>query len=297
MRVFIHMDANGAYLGNGGFKALVNLAQATSEMGYETYAFDHKARLQTSDFDWLSWNELKFSLGTLEDVRGDDIIITSWISGGLARASEHHTVRYWACSELLRGRRNAQELCLDRCSRIAINNCNLREYYARMGFSDIICLDDWLRPLFSDRGGERDVFIGHQRGRGGGVYDELRGRFDDVLLCEGTQGEVAEKMNHCEFYVYWDEPLQMKGFLGETRGFSLYEGMACGCVCIGRRHDGNLFLEDTVVLLDDWGQAMEIIGTMTDQEKDKIRQKSLAFIRDNFRFDRAREQAIRELIR
>ena len=80
MKVYIHVDSNSTYVGNGGFVTLSNLALRLIDMGYEVYMFDQNNQLNYKMFDWLcldrkipitkTWNI------TLDN---DSRVITSWL--------------------------------------------------------------------------------------------------------------------------------------------------------------------------------------------------------------------------
>jgi len=70
--------------------------------------------------------------------------------------------------------------------------------------------------------------------------------------------------------------------------------MACGCVCIARKHEGIKFLNGIIPLVENMQEAKEILTQLINnkEEKEEIRNKSLTFIEKNYRFDEERKNAI-----
>jgi glycosyltransferase involved in cell wall biosynthesis len=87
-------------------------------------------------------------------------------------------------------------------------------------------------------------------------------------------------------------------FQGETTGTSLFEAMACGCVCVARRHEGNKFLESVIPLVNREKDIAPIIKRLraSPKERDQIRNKSFAVVEQRFRLNDEKKANMRELI-
>ena len=183
--VFVHIDAGGTYVGNGGFVVLTHLAKALSEMGHPTFVFDQSDRLTPQHFNWLSLGAMNFEIAPIDFVlrkhQFDYVIVSSWINSLLPRLWKRMDtvriptmgtiripmisniripnkrviphLRYYCTSELLRGHgrqyQEARTFCLKYLDKIAIHNRSLEQYYRSLGFHNIIYLDYWVR---------RDIF-------------------------------------------------------------------------------------------------------------------------------------------
>ena len=103
-------------------------------------------------------------------------------------------------------------------------------------------------------------------------------------------------MQLADFFIHNPQPSpHIRLFKGETFGLPLFEAMACGCVCIARRHEGIRFLEGTIPLVKTMDEVNEILIQLmnNENEKEEIRSRSLSFINENYRFDDERKKAIR----
>ncbi len=320
--VFVHIDARGCYAGNGGLVMLTQFANKLAEMGYPTFIFDQYDRLNLKQFRWLSLGAINFNIAPIDFVfrnhKFDYVIVTNWLNvllpwffkkTGRTLISNKRAIanlRYWCHSELLREGSQYEEVrkfCLNYLDRIAINNRTLEQYYKSIGFNNIIYLENWIRDdLFNFDGVVRKILnsIGHQPDR----YDReneylptLKSYFgkDSILLCEGNQYEVSERMKAADFYLFWNYPSpSIRMFNGESFGMSLYEAMACGCVCIAIDHEGNKFLHGDVQLVNTISEAINVIAELMNnpEHKEDMRRKGLRVIENKFRFDEARVRAI-----
>lgn len=311
--VFVHIDAAGSHLGNGGFVMMTQLANALAAMGYEVRVFDHRDRLSLKDFDWLCLPEIQFSLASLDEVlrSKEGLIVTNWITPLLPiferRISELggrdflRRIRYWCQAELLtRWAGRARMFCRRYLRKIAINNGTLEHYYRELGFDQIVVLWNWVRDdVFAYHGEEKcPNTVGIQPDWSLSSCRFLAQVFDpgQLILCLGSQSQVAARMLLSDFFVHWNGDHGGLFITGETIGMSLYESMACGCVPVALEHDGNRYLKGTVPLFDTLSDAVtEIKKLMTDVvRKEEIRSRCLRLINTKFRFDQTRIDAIRE---
>jgi hypothetical protein len=315
-RIFVHLDAYGARLGNGGFKTLTQLADELARLGYETYVFDQRDRLKKNHFAWLSWLEPgRFGLASVQSIRPGDVVVSSWISallerGRLVAGIRPEQIRYWDKGELfhvyLKG---VKEFVFQHCPKIAINNGELEPYHRRLGYEgDILHLDNWLRPdLFRTAGRfwerhKQSGTIGYQMDRRRkGPYQYLVQRFGQnrVILCHGDQRTVAGKMQQADLFLAFDRLVDMGLFQGQTFGLSLFEAMACGCACVARRHAGVAFLESEIPLVDDLEEAGDVIERLCADaaEKRTVRFAGLETIKQRYRFDERREEVVRSWLK
>lgn len=320
-RIYVHIDSSGAYLGNGGLLMLTCLARELCSQRLRVSVFDSEDKLTWDEFEWLSLNSLDFDIVSLEEALEDtaSLIVTSWISPLLSsfqhsflgirrwRKNTLRRVRYWCQSELLRT--NSRMACeaVRRTNRtIAINNQYLRSYYRDLGFESPIVLENWIRsdlfvhePSLSNR--ENTIGFQSDRGRNYMIYEALEKAFPEqaMILCEGTQQEVAEAMRAADIFVYWNSPSEFISlFQGETFGMSLFEAMACGCACIARKHEGNRFLQDQIVLASSLGELIDHIQSFIDEEdlKETCRRNGLELIAKRYRFDDHRRLALKNLL-
>lgn len=253
--------------------------------------------------------------------------------GELKHGIKIDQLRYWDQSELLRkggGRDEVREFVREHLQPFGINNRELEQYYRDLGFEDVIYLDNWIRSdrFVHDPDAIEPGLIGHQPDKRRSntilqpilsaspwlppqlsrwdtdyrryeLYNRLQTHFGEerTLLCEGAQAEVARRMQRSDFFVFFnafaDDTINITG---ETFGLSLYEAMACGCVCIARRHDGNKFLSGTIPLTDNINQVVEIIEKLSESEKKEIRARSLELVAKRYRFNDDKRQRMRELL-
>lgn len=302
---------------------LTNLTNELAAMGYETFVFDEEDRLKWEDFSWLCFRDYKFKIAPVDFVfsqaEHDYVIVSSWLKPLLPRLRRRILsisipnmevvthLRYWCQSELLRHSfKDSRRCCLNYLSKIAINNRYLEQYYRSMGFSNIIYLENWVRSdLFriDDESISKKIpnSIGHQPDGSYQTYCILKSHFgeNNVVLCEGNQYEVSEKMKMSDFYVFFNRPSPyIRIFKGEVFGLSLFEAMACGCVCVAIEHEGNKFLRSTIPLVQNISEAIECIKALMDDslKKEKIRKASLQLVEDRFRFSDDRRKSIVELL-
>ncbi|UCG55285.1 MAG: glycosyltransferase [Dehalococcoidia bacterium] len=328
-KVFVHIDAAGTYLGNGGFNMLVSLAQEIANLGYNTYVFNPQDSFRWEDFDWLCWDNFKFEIASVDYVfrqRKDEcVVVTSWLQGllfssfgrkltqntilnkfGINNGITPHNIRYWDQSELLRSGSKVDKVkrfCLRNCSKIAINNKTLEKYYRSLGFSNTIFLENWIRSdLFYFDNNKVVNSIGHQSDRGNyNIFNHLISHYgkDSVCLCEGNQLEVSKMMRKSDLYVFFNySSPAISLFQGEVCGLSLFEAMACGCVCVAIKHEGNKFLHDKILLIQDMHEIVPSIESLINSpsKKDELRNKSVEYIETEFRFNKARKESLYQFI-
>ena len=307
--IFVHIDAMGATFGNGGFRGLVHFAQALGEMGYDVKVFDQENRLKEKSFGWLSFPGRDFKIVPVIDVvKGTGVIVTSWLNvlmhgPKLMLKVDKERIRYRESSELVRdGFPFVRAFARDICKKISINNRSLVHHYNRLGFMKIISLEPYFRKelFYQERKSKVPGLVGHQSdNRRRNVYGYIKKHFGTVVRCEGTQAQVAKRMRQCDYFVFWNRmPGCIKIFQGETTGTSLFEAMACGCVCVARRHEGNKFLEGIIPLVNREKDIAPIIKKLIGNpaERDKIRVKSFAAIESRFRLDDQKRANMVELI-
>lgn len=310
-RVFVHIDAKGTGLGNGGFVMLTQFANALAGLGYRVSVFDHQNRLSWHQFDWLGLSSTDFSISSIDDVLAsrEGLIVSSWITPLLPiferRISEPdgqdflQRIRYWCQEELLTKWAGPARAFCRRLGKIAINNGTLEQYYRAFGFNRVIHLWNWVRSDIFTYNGEQKVIntVGIQPD-----WDMFASRFlaqvlepGALILCTGSQPQVAARMLLSDFFVFWNRD-HLGLFTGETIGMSLYEAMACGCVPVAIEHDGNKYLKGIVPLFDSLTDAvMAIKELMIDiPRKEEIRFACFEFINKKFRFDQSRIEAIQE---
>lgn len=323
--VYLHITFVGTYIGNGGFVMLANLANELADLGYSVRIFDHKDRLRLTDFNWLCFNKMNFEIvpsylvfgGGLND---NDRILTSWISPLLPNrydSNKHndiilnHTLvpylRYWCQSELLRDRYDySAHFVLRHCDKIAINNHYLNNYYEEKGFKEIFFIDNWIQhDLFNYNSIQKKInnSIGYQLSPNffdREYYYFIKSKFkSNIISCNGSREEVSRKMKISDFFIFAENPSPAIGtFKGQTFGLSLYEAMACGCVCVGIKHEGNRHLNDVMALFENIDEAIEYLKEIAANplEKERIREKSLEYIQEHYIFNDERKKAIEELL-
>jgi len=308
LKVYVHVDSKSTYVGNGGFLILANLAVKLLEMGYETYMFDQWHMLEPADFKWLSLSR-KIPISKEIEINNNTRIITSWLKTLPQNLRNAQVLRFLETSELLRNGHEAErEWLIKHGVKIANLHRHLKDLYESLGLRNIIDLDVWIRedvkryPEIKKK--ENSVGIQYERRRilkFFYIYDQNRyGQFtsEKIIVCNGTYEQVIERMNKADFFVHFPRPSsQISLFKGETFGLPLFEAMACGCVCIARRHRGINFLEN-VFLVDNMKEAREVLQVLKSSNlknmKEKIRSRSMKFIEENFRFDNKRKEAIQE---
>lgn len=309
---------------------LVNFANEVANLGYEISVFDQEDRLRLEHFRWLSLAEVRFTIVPLEKVlsaSGDYVIVTGWLTSllpklrcrlwgrlfGGSKIAGH--LRVWSHDELLRDRCGAaRQFCRKYQVKIATAHPALMKYYNALGLRDVIPIENWIRAdlYYSDDWVvARKVMgsIGHQPDirtrtgkREGEVLELLKAHFgeDNVILCVGHENrDVAARMRSADFYVFYNRPKATIGmFRGEGFGLSLFEAMACGCVCIAGAHEGNKFLADTIPLAHDISEVVPVVKRLRDNpaEKEAIRARSQDLMERRFRFDRVRRHAVAEFL-
>lgn len=232
-----------------------SLKRSTEGKIYQILPFSRRRH-----FLWLSLPK-KIQTISLKEVlsklKNGAVLVSSWISGLLNKMPEimnkfAKNIRYWDHSELLRP---ACVKAIDFISKnkisIAINNRFLADYYTRFDVKYVI--ENWVRQdlFYPDNSCRKKNLVGYQPDRLLDLSVDLN-QVLDVQNCTGTQFEVSSAMKSCEFFVFWNlASPHISIFKGETCGMSLYEAMACGCICLGIKHQGNRHLEKIIPLFDD----------------------------------------------
>jgi hypothetical protein len=238
-------------------------------------------------------------------------------------------LRYWDHDELLTNdTEEIVDFAVENFSKIAIFNRELESYYRDLGFRNIIYLDNWLRDdvfyhnetviqnsVGYQSDSRRSTSIVHtilspivrrvpwvlsQLERWDTQYkryeirDILADHFEqrEIILCEGkTMEDVASRMRESDIFLFFGaDKGRYRKIKGEGFGLSLFEAMACGCVCVAKQHDGNAFLEGTIPLVETVEEAIETIENMTTEEKNRIRASGLDLIRNRYRFNEEKRQ-------
>jgi len=306
MKVYIHVDSNSTYVGNGGFVTLSNLALRLIDMGYEVYMFDQNNQLNYKMFDWLCLDRkipiIKTWNITLDD---DSRVITSWLRTLPDKFRNPSFLRFLESSELIRnGHELEREFIIKNNVKVANLHRNLNDLYCRLGIRNIVNLEVWIRDDVKFIGKEKienSVGIQLEKKRIFKIFSifDWSGyeKFKEwqVIICNGNYRQVIDKMNMADFFIHNPKPSPyIKIFKGETFGLPLFEAMACGCVCIARKHEGIKFLDGIIPLVENMQEAKEILIQLKNdkKEKEEIRNKSLAFIEKNYRFNDERRNAI-----
>lgn len=311
MKVFVHIDAYGTYIGNGGFLLLTDLANRLANMGYDVNVFDAQNRLKGTHFAWLSMKEVKFGIVKARQVKNEDApfrVVSAWLKA--LPISLRKNLRYLESSELIRqGKQKERQYLIDNKVKIANLHPYLAPFYEKLGIHDMINFPIWVDDRAKEDSWKTPNSIGIQleqkhsffklwKRYDTSPYLPLYQQFEDtIILCNGSYTNVLRKMKQADFYVHFPEPSpHIQLFKGETLGRPLFEAMACDCVSIARKHEGIGFLQGIIPLVSSMNEAVSILkGLMVDEEnKDAIRTRSLKLIKENYRFDSSREQAIRK---
>lgn len=306
-RVYIHLDAMGAYLGNGGFLALTALAGQLRDAGYTVAVFDARDRLQPGAFAWLDI-ERPPAIARLATVLADDApILTSWLRGWLDTVEETpdcwSRLRYWCHDELLRTDSGAARAFVRlHLPGFAVTNLHLVQHYWQLDLAPSMELPLWVADRFyPDDDARVPGRIGYQPDRGlDGRLADLRDCYghENVIACTGTQQEVADKMRTCDVFVWWNNPKNLT-FDGEGFGLSLYEAMASGCAVVAREHAGNHHLfRHGIALVDDWAAALDHVGALRQDTGAAAqgRHRALGCIARDYRWNTRRAAAARRLV-
>jgi len=307
MKIYIHIDSKSTYIGNGGLITLTNLAAKLIEMGYETYLFDQNNTLTHEKIRWVDLDNMP-PITKTNQIRLDSSsrIITCWLRTLPYRLRNPRNLRFLESSELLRkGHEAEREWLIKNKVKIANLHRHLKSLYKLLGVTDIIDLDVWIREDVKQYGNiarlENSVGIQLEKKtvlKFFKIYDWSRYelfRNENLIICNGTYRQVISKMNMADFFIHNPRPSpHIPYFRGETFGLPLFEAMACGCVCIARKHEGIKFLDGIIPLVEDMQEAKEILNQLKNdkEEKEEIRIKSLSFIEENYRFNEERRNAI-----
>jgi len=316
MKIFIHIDHFSTYVGNGGFIVLTNLANELGKMGYDVYLFDPRDKLNYKMLDWLSLPEVNFKITKTKDVLtsnpNDYRLITAWLRT-LPYQFRNENLRYLESSELIRKARMAEIGYLLKYNiKVANLHSHLNHYYINIGLKNIIALDVWIRSDVKFRGerfkinncigiqleARRDKIARLLSKVGIKLYKwdrYTRFRRMPIIICNGKYREVIDKMNRSDFFIHNPQPSpHITIFKGETFGLPLFEAMACGCICIARKHEGIKFLEGKIPLVKNMDEALEMLNYLMSnkEEKEEIRTRSISFIEENYRFNEERKKAI-----
>lgn len=305
--IAVHIDAVGARLANGGFVMLTQMALALQRMGYQVGVFDVEDRLTSDKFDWLSLEKVPEIIPYERALEDGERVVTGWMQalmtkdGRLYPELDLERLRVWD-GELLRDGADAVREIAWRMPKIAIVNRGLYHHYGELGYrGKIVPIENWIRDdLFVYSSARRSpCLVGYQTDNN--VYDvsaKFKANFD-FLLCEGTQAQVADKMQCCDFFVSYNrhfDCFQKIGLKGETFNLSAFEAMACGCITLMRWNDA---WADTKYLLmyRELDKIIDVIKKfpyLGEDWKEDRRQDQLALIQSRFRFDHERRAAIEE---
>lgn len=315
MRIYIHIPIPGIYVGNGGQVTLFALAHALLGMGHDVALFAPRPLPEPPVWDWLSHSRFPFERVTLADVLADtsdyraislrletlDPALRAALgNGALAWARER--LRYWCNDELLRDgptfERCREFARLLPAEHIVVTNPHLAWSYEQLGFRDVAGFEPWIPQMFhADPVVRVPGRVGYMPDNG--PADLLQaGGIANGFTCAGSRAEVAAQMRTCDWFVWWNGPKYMVHFEGEGFGLSLYEAMASGCVVLPHTHAGNRHLRAimpaTVMPYDTLAQVCEAIRHTTPSDKEALRERQLALIERDYRWDRRRRQAIEE---
>jgi hypothetical protein len=307
-KVFVHIHAKPSLssVKTGGFKMLVQLTDELCKMGYDTSVFDHQDNLTSRCFDWLCWESAYPRISSFSEVRDSDApIVTSWIGplidqvGELIGGIEPGRIRYWCQSELIRvGKDSARKFVSRHCERIAVNNWSWRHLYDWY-HGAVIRMENWVRDdLFYYAPDEkRPGLIGTQvDGNDDSVYRMLVKRFGNrVILCNGTQSDVAKAMREAELYVFYAPKRSVIEHMDRPCcALNLIEAMACGCLCFTVKHIDNAFVGLSLIRKDTWGDVLDSLA-LTVLSEQRL-EHTLAAARE-YRWNDQRTGAVEVLLR
>jgi len=307
-KVFIHVDAGGTYRGNGGLISLLGLADVLSR-DYKVAIFDVHDRLDAAKMGWTVYTLPEIvPVQAVVNSQPDELIITTWLHGNMlafltAYPALWAKVRYWCTGELLRdGLETSREALLEQMTWIAVCNFDLAPVYVELGFEAVFNWTNWVRNLFCPDASVRiPGSLGYQPDQNGDeALDILRSRYGDrLILCTGSQRDVAAQMQQCDMFLAWNKRWSMVHGPGESFGLTAYEAMASGCIVIGRAHSGNRHWPSYIRRGNALAPTLDYIDLffqMPDYHREECRQAQRAYVEERYRLDNYRTRAIREFL-
>jgi hypothetical protein len=299
--IYVHVDAAGCYQGNGGQLMLTLLAQALVSMGYNVALFDAQDALNPAAFDWMAINDIP-PFAPVADALAGERVVSSWLNKLFGSMWAHDGsqsfewarahLRYWCQDEMLRQDRQyltARVFILSGLVPMVISNRSNTEYYRALGFDNLDALDIWIRDEFKPAPEKRitgRVGIQVTPAEEQGWRERLTSAgWADVLNCTGSQVEVRDAMQSCEWFLSWQAPKPMV-FDGEGFGLALHEALACGCKAVARNTPNLAHLRGTVALVDRLSGALVLLGD------DVAVGDGAAFIDAHYRLDAERRATI-----